>query len=95
MIEPAHITFGESCTLGMIAITASLDCKYKGNRVEFSFLGDDDGSLLAGRGWAEVDEDGALTGMLYIHDGDESGFTAERAAAPTVRAIPRPRRRSR
>jgi hypothetical protein len=73
MIEPAHISFGESCTLGMIAITASLDCKYEGNRVEFSFLGDDDGDLLAGRRWAELDDAGPLTGMLFIHDGDESG----------------------
>ncbi len=95
MIEPAHISFGESCTLGMIAITASLDCKCKGNRVEFSFLGDDDGDLLAGRGWAEIDDAGTLTGMLYIHDGDESGFTAERSEPPMVPAKAQPRRRGR
>jgi hypothetical protein len=95
MLEPAQISFGEHSALSMIAISAGLDCKYSGNRVEFSFLGDDDGSPLAGRGWAEVDDAGTLTGMLYIHDGDESGFVAKRSKPPIDRASPHSRRPSR
>jgi hypothetical protein len=95
MLEPAHISFGEHSTLGMIAISAGLDCKYSGHRVEFSFLGDDDGSPLVGRGWAEIDDAGTLTGMLYIHDGDESGFIATRSKRPIDRASRHFRRPSR
>lgn len=96
MIEPAHISFGNDSILKMIAIIASLDCRYSVNRVEFSLLGDDDGALLAGRGWAEINEAGTLSGTLYFHDGDESVFSAERAEPPTARvARPSQRRRRR
>ncbi len=48
--------------------------------VEFSWEGGDgaDGTPLAGRGWAVLRED-ELHGMIFIHQGDESGFGAERA----------------
>jgi hypothetical protein len=96
MIEPAHILFGDDSLLKMIAITASLDCRYSGNRVVFSLLGDDDGSLLAGRGSAEINEAGTLSGTLYFHNGDESVFSAESAEPPTARvARPAQRRRRR
>jgi hypothetical protein len=34
-----------------------------------------------GRGWAVLEED-ELHGMIFFHQGDESGFVAERAKAP-------------
>jgi len=46
--------------------------------VEFSWEGHDEWDHLFGRGWAVVDGD-ALSGVIYFHLGDESGFTAKRA----------------
>jgi hypothetical protein len=36
-----------------------------------------------------------LRGMLLIHDGDESGFTAEGSEPPELRAKPQPSHRGR
>jgi hypothetical protein len=48
--------------------------------VEFSWAGGDgaDGTPLTGRGWAALDGD-ELSGMIFIHEGDESTFKAKRA----------------
>jgi hypothetical protein len=83
--EPAHLTFesdgkGE---LAFIAITASVDYRL-GTRdgspiIEFSWAGDDDGSPISGRGWAQSGPRG-LVGRIFIHDGDEAHFAAERFA---------------
>lgn len=50
---------------------------------EFSWEGGDgaDGTPLTGRGWAVLDGD-ELSGMIFIHLGDESGFVAKRAGSP-------------
>jgi hypothetical protein len=47
---------------------------------EFTWEGGDgaDGTPLSGRGWAVLDED-ELSGMIFMHLGDESEFDAERA----------------
>jgi hypothetical protein len=47
--------------------------------VEFSWDGGDgaDGTPLTGRGWAILGDD-ELNGMIFIHDGDDSEFVAER-----------------
>ena len=84
LVGPAHFTFSDG-GLGhfrMIAIEGSIDCRFEGDRVEFSWLGEDDGDPKGGRGWAELGEDGVLRGRLYIHEGDESGFTAQTDDAP-------------
>jgi hypothetical protein len=49
---------------------------------EFSWEGGDgaDGTPLTGRGWAILQE-GKLSGMLLIHEGDESEFKATRATS--------------
>jgi len=61
-----------------------LDCR-EGPRdrepaTEFSWEGGDaaDGTPLTGRGWAVLRQD-ELHGMIFIHQGDESEFVAERA----------------
>jgi hypothetical protein len=48
--------------------------------VEFSWEGGDgaDGTSLTGRGWAVLQED-KLHGMIFIHQGDDSEFVADRA----------------
>jgi hypothetical protein len=49
---------------------------------EFSWEGGDgaDGTPLTGRGWAILQED-ELNGMIFIHQGDDSEFVAERATS--------------
>lgn len=45
--------------------------------VEFSWEGHDEDEQVFGRGWAVLDGDD-LTGMIFFHLGDESGFVAKR-----------------
>src|SRR5258708_6529455 len=49
---------------------------------EFSWEGGDgaDGTPLTGLGWAILQE-GELSGMIFIHQGDESEFEATRATS--------------
>jgi hypothetical protein len=73
--------FGE---FGLVALGGGLHC-YHGQRdgkplVDFSWNGDDDGRPKNGRGYAMLESDGKLHGRLYIHQGDDSGFVAERSA---------------
>ncbi len=46
--------------------------------VEWSWEGNDEMDPAQGRGWAKL-KDGELHGMIFIHQGEESGFTAKRA----------------
>ena len=65
-------------------VQGQMDCRMSDREgklaVEFSWEGGDgaDGTPLTGRGWAILEED-ELHGMIYIHQGDESDFEAERA----------------
>ena len=83
LIVPAHITFGDEGlgTMELIAIGASIDYRVSLRTaqayVEFSWCGEDDGDFACGRGWA-VRKGDTLEGKLFIHQGDESGFAAER-----------------
>ena len=99
LVVPAHMTF-ERGALGhfqMIAVEGGLDCRFDGNRVEFSWLGDDEGQPTGGRGWAELEPDGKLRGRLYFHQGDDTEFVANREEAPRPRrkraTLIRPRER--
>jgi hypothetical protein len=83
LVVPAHITF-EQGALGhfqMIAVEGGLDCRFDGDRAEFSWLGDDEGQPTGGRGWAKLETDGKLRGRLYFHQGDDREFVAEREKA--------------
>lgn len=48
--------------------------------VEFSWNGHDDGRPKNGRGYAVLESDGTLRGRLFLHQGDDSGFVAERSS---------------
>jgi hypothetical protein len=80
LVVPAHITFPAdgSGHFQMIAVQGGIDCRFEGSRVEFSWVGDDDGSETNGRGWAEIGRDGTLRGRIYFHQGDDSAFVAKR-----------------
>ncbi|HET6203906.1 MAG TPA: hypothetical protein VFI25_14030 [Planctomycetota bacterium] len=83
LVALAHIAFrpNGSGELGMIAIEAEVDYRV-GSReglpcVEFSWCGETEGDLISGRGWAAL-KNGRLEGRLFIHQGDDSSFLAER-----------------
>ncbi len=48
-------------------------------RVEFTWDGNDEMDAVQGRGWAILDRN-EITGMIFIHQGDESEFKAEKKA---------------
>ena len=77
-----HITFEKNRgELQFGAVECELDCRIEKigeqERIEFSFVGMDEGDEVSGRGWAVLDGD-RLRGRIYFHDGDESGFVAEK-----------------
>jgi len=83
VVEEARITFNRDAVgeLRLLAIGASIDYRI-GQRdgaacVEFSWAGYDESEPASGRGWARIDS-GVMNGTLFIHQGDESAFTASR-----------------
>jgi hypothetical protein len=75
-----------------------MDCRFDQRDgkplVEFSWQGKDEGDDVSGRGWAVIDADGTLTGRIYVHQGDDSAFTARRAVSEQQAAQkPKPRLR--
>jgi hypothetical protein len=86
LVESAHLTLGPQGLgeLQLIAIGAGIDYRISERDgmpfVEFSWAGYDDSEPASGRGWARLEPSGALKGRLFIHQGDESGFTAYREA---------------
>jgi hypothetical protein len=66
-------------------------------RLEFTFQGIDEEETISGRGWFTVSGD-EMTGRIYFHQGEDSGFTATRAArdkassrsGPNVIRLPKP-----
>ena len=65
-----------------IAVQASLD--WRGTTrdgkpaAEFSFEGFDEDDEVSGRGWAVLEAQDTLEGMVFFHMGDESSFAAKR-----------------
>lgn len=83
LVEPADLTLEPKGhgRLGLLSIDAILDYRVVQREglpaIEFSFEGSDESDRISGRGWAVLDG-GQLRGHLFIHQGDESGFTAAR-----------------
>jgi len=83
LVAPGHITFdnknGGELQFG--AVYCDLDCRIEKagdrERIEFSFVGQDEGDEVSGRGWAAL-EGQQVRGRIYFHYGDDSGFVAER-----------------
>ena len=80
--------FGE---FRFIAVRGLMDCRFSDRDgkplAEFSWQGKDERDDASGRGWATVDENGALAGRIYFHQGDDSAFSATRmkGARPAAR----------
>jgi hypothetical protein len=79
-----HITFDKRNRgeLQFGAVECDLDCPIEKvgdqERIEFYFVGQDEGNEVSGRGWAEFEGD-RLRGRIYFHDGEESGFSAAKS----------------
>jgi len=90
LLEPAFVAFEGDGDGGLqfAAVQGQLDWRASaqgvGDRVEFTWEGDDEGDRVSGRGWAQVDEDGSLRGHIYFHLGDDSGFRAVRDSSAVV-----------
>ena len=84
LVEPAHITFSGAANGEIVfgAVNASLDVRYGARDgaacAEFTWQGFDEGDTASGRGWAAFGTAGRLVGHIFIHNGDDSGFVAER-----------------
>jgi hypothetical protein len=83
MMVPGHVTIGNDGTgsLQFGAVEAEVDCRVESvggvERLEFSFEGEDEGDPVCGRAWAQV-TGRTMTGRIYFHMGDDSGFAASR-----------------
>ena len=82
LVEPAHITFDNAGSFAFVAVTGQLDVRYGARDgsacAEFSWEGFDDNDPASGRGWAALGTAGRLVGHIFIHNGDDLGFVAER-----------------
>lgn len=78
LVEPGYIEFGnrKSGLLHLICIYADIHYQINNDKVMFSFRGDDEGDPISGRGWAKIKNDD-LQGLIFIHHGDESSFSAK------------------
>ena len=62
-------------------VDASLDWRYDDSldRVDFTFVGSDEGTEVSGRGWAKMEGKGKqMIGQALFHQGEESGFKAKK-----------------
>jgi hypothetical protein len=100
LLGPAFIEFkGEGGQFRFIAVDGWMDCRH-GQRngrpsVDFTWDGNDECDPASGRGWVNLQKDGSLTGQIYFHQGDDSGFKAmpvEGDEPPTAKPSPRTKR---
>jgi hypothetical protein len=94
LVGPAFIEFrGQGGEFHFIAVDGWMNCRH-GQRsgrpyVDFTWEGNDECDAASGRGWAELLKDGSLTGHIYFHQREDSGFKAipsETDEAPRPRA---------
>ena len=80
LIEPAYISITRrglgKFVFGMV--TGGLDCRHTPGGVEFTWQGHYENDAVCGSGWAELGEDGTLTGEIRFHLGEEVRFKARR-----------------
>jgi hypothetical protein len=77
MLEPACIAFDGrgSGEFRFGCVTASLDCADTPGG-DFTWQGHDEMEEASGDGFAELEDDGSLTGEIRFHNGDQSTFKA-------------------
>lgn len=89
--EWSHLVIDERGlgALYFAAVEAQIDCRFVERdgkpAVEFTWLGFDDTQESCGRGWATLVSADEMTGRIFIHQGDDSGFNARRQRVPGIR----------
>lgn len=85
LLGPVFFSFDgkRSGSFRFIAVEGWMDCRH-GERdgrpfVEFTWDGNDECDPASGRGWVRLEKDGTLSGHIFFHQGDHSGFKAIRA----------------
>lgn len=81
LVEPGYFQFDKD-GLGFFvfgAVEGQIDYRASddGERVEFSWSGNDDGSEKSGRGWFQIQSSRLAKGEFFIHCGDESAVEIE------------------
>lgn len=81
LVSPGFVELSErGGQLHFIAVDGRLDCRHiqRNGRpyVDFTWDGNDECDHASGRGWAKLMKDGTVSGRIYIHQGDDSGFKA-------------------
>jgi hypothetical protein len=81
LVGPAFIEFrGQGGEFHFIAVDGWMDCRHgqRGGRpyVDFTWEGNDECDAASGRGWVKLLKDGSLTGHIYFHQVEDSGFKA-------------------
>jgi hypothetical protein len=94
---PAFFSFDRkrSGSFRFIALEGWMDCRH-GERdgrpfVEFTWDGNDECDPAIGRGWVRLEKDGTLSGHIFFHQGEDSGFKAIRAEGDSERGRGRSR----
>jgi hypothetical protein len=83
LVTVGNFTFGKdgigNFEFGAIKAETDYSIEKFGNneRVEFSFVGQDEYDPVSGRGWVIIEND-ILTGKIIFHAGDESEFKAKK-----------------
>jgi len=77
---PAYIAFkrGGLGEFAFGAVTGDLDYRPVAGGVRFTWRGHDEGDEESGDGFAELQDDGTLSGEIGFHLGDDSTFKAHR-----------------
>lgn len=83
LVVTGHVTIGKdgrgSFQFG--AVEGQMDCHIQKNnaeeQIEFTWDGSDECDPVSGRGWVRV-QGKSMSGHLFFHMGDDSGFRAEK-----------------
>jgi transposase-like protein len=78
MLEPAYIAFDGKGSGEFLfgCVTAELDCADTPAGADFTWQDHDEMDEASGDGFAELEDNGTLTGEIRFHRGDESTFRA-------------------
>lgn len=66
------------------AVDGQLECGYAKSTIHFTWEGSDEMDQAEGDGYAQLEDDGTITGEINFHRGDESTFTASRWTSSTA-----------
>jgi len=85
LIEPGHFRFDDNGLGHFIfgAVEGRIDYRHSddGQRIDFTWSGNDEGDEKSGRGWFELVSPDTAKGRFFIHCGDESAVAISKEAS--------------